>query len=403
MLLEFTCSNYRSVREPVTLSLRAGPDSSFGDGLIGFEDERVNPACAIYGTNGTGKSSVLSAMSLMRNMVVSNYFSQPGDPLPRAPHKLWANKPTSFSMEFVWKKIRYIYEFAYDDLSILSERLSYVPNGRIAKIFDRKKNEFSAGEKFSRLESLCKEKLFPNKLALSLAVNNLNYTEIVNAFMFYRESLVVLLNENNNWLEYSAEKLGHDKAIKNMFLTFMKNTGSDMVDIKAKSERKPVDPASIPPDVPKNIRALILNTPQFETIVTTIYNGFSLDIKDESLGTQKLIRLMCPIMDIFQKNKTFVCDEIESHLHPLIVRQLVSRFINGKGSSAQIICATHNVEMLDLKLFRRDQIYFTDINPDGHRTKLFALSTLKPRKDDNVQKNYLDNKYIKLSRDAWGE
>lgn len=45
-----------------------------------------------------------------------------------------------------------------------------------------------------------------------------------------------------------------------------------------------------------------------------------------------------------------------------------------------------NVEMLDLNLFRRDQIHFTDIKPDFHRTKLFSLSTLPCRKDENVQK-----------------
>ena len=61
------------------------------------------------------------------------------------------------------------------------------------------------------------------------------------------------------------------------------------------------------------------------TTVKTVYKGFSLDLVEESLGTQKLIRMMCPIMDIFQKGKTFVCDEIESHLHPLIVRQVVTR------------------------------------------------------------------------------
>lgn len=106
-------------------------------------------------------------------------------------------------------------------------------------------------------------------------------------------------------------------------------------------------------------------------------------------------------MDIFQKDKTFVCDEIESHLHPLIIQQLITRFIRGKGSKAQIICATHNVEMLDLNLFRRDQIYFTDINPDFHLTKLFSLSTLPCRKDENVQKKYLESKYCKVPKDVW--
>ena len=194
--------------------------------------------------------------------------------------------------------------------------------------------------------------LVQNKLLLSLIANNLNYEEILNAFLFYKEGLVILMNDNNNWLEYSANKMEHDKVIKDMFLKFMKDTGSDIQDIKTKSERRVLTSQELPKDMPPAIRAMVLNQPTIFTTVKTIYKGFSLDIAEESMGTQKLIRLMCPIMDIFQKDKTFVCDEIESHLHPLIIRQLITRFIRGKGSKAQIICATHNVEMLDLNLFR---------------------------------------------------
>ena len=230
---------------------------------------------------------------------------------------------------------------------------------RMGAVFTRNGSKVKAAEKFSKLEKDCKEKLAPNKLVLSLAVNNLNYEELANAYLFYSEGLVVLMNDNNNWLEYSASKMEHDNTIKEMFLKFMKNTGSDILDIKSKSEHRLMTAAELSPDMPQTLKVMILNQPLLSTSVKTVYKGFPLELNEESLGTQKLIKLMCPIMDIFQKGKTFVCNEIESHLYPLIVRQLVSRFIKGKISNAQIICATHNVEMLDLNLFRRDQIYFT--------------------------------------------
>lgn len=401
MLLEFSCSNVRSIREEVKLDLRAKNDDTFEANLINFENDRINAACAIYGSNATGKTSILTAMGMMKNMVISSHLLQPGDMLIRIPHRLWQEKPTGYSMTFVWEKIRYEYSFSYNDTHILKETLSYYPNGRITVIFNRDGNKVKVNEKFSRIETLCKEKLVQNKLLLSLIANNLNYEEILNAFLFYKEGLVILMNDNNNWLEYSANKMEHDKVIKDMFLKFMKDTGSDIQDIKTKSERRVLTSQELPKDMPPAIRAMVLNQPTIFTTVKTIYKGFSLDIAEESMGTQKLIRLMCPIMDIFQKDKTFVCDEIESHLHPLIIRQLITRFIRGKGSKAQIICATHNVEMLDLNLFRRDQIYFTDINPDFHRTKLFSLSTLPCRKDENVQKKYLESKYCKVPKDVW--
>lgn len=403
MLLEFACSNVRSIRDEVALNLRANPDDTFEKYLINAGGERVNPACAIYGSNATGKTSVLTGIALMQNMVTTSHMLQPGVQLPYVPHRLKKEKPTEYSMEFVWKKTRYQYRFSHDARHIIKESLFYAPNGRMGAIFVRDGNKVKVSEKFSRIETLCKEKLAANKLVLSLAVNNLNYEELVNAYLFYGEGLVVLMNDNNNWLEYSASKMEHDKAIKDMFLKFMKDTGSDILDIKPKSEQRLMTAAELPPDMPQALKSMLLNQPVVTTSVKTVYKNFALDLVEESMGTQKLIRLMCPIMDIFQKGKTFVCDEIESHLHPLIVRQLVGRFIRGKASDAQIICATHDVEMLDLGLFRRDQIWFTDINPDCHRTTLKPLSGYPCRKDENVQRKYLESKYCKGARDVWAE
>lgn len=403
MLLEFNCSNVRSIRDAVRLDFRANSDDTFENYLIHFENERINPACAIYGSNATGKTSVLTAMAIMQSMVMTSYLLQPGDFLPRSPHRLSQDKPTEYGMEFIWQKIRYQYNFLYDNEKIIKETLSYAPNGRMGVIFSRNGNRVKVAEKFSRIETLCKEKLTSNKLVLSLAVNNLNYEELTNAFLFYKDGLVILMNDNNNWLEYSASKFEYDKAIKDMFLRFIRDTGSDILDIKAKSEQRIMTASELPPDMPQAVKAVFLNQPVVSTVIKTVYKGFTLDIIEESMGTQKLIRMMCPIMDIFQKNKTFVCDEIESHLHPLIVRQLVSRFIRGHGKQAQIICTTHNVEMLDLNLFRRDQIWFTDINPDYHRTTLKPLSSFQCRKDENVQKKYLESKYCKLAKDVWVE
>ena len=184
MLLEFSCSNVRSIREEVKLDLRAKNDDTFEANLINFENDRINAACAIYGSNATGKTSILTAMGMMKNMVISSHLLQPGDMLIRIPHRLWQEKPTGYSMTFVWKKIRYEYSFSYNDTHILKETLSYYPNGRITVIFNRDGNKAKVNEKFSRIETLCKEKLVQNKLLLSLIANNLNYEEILNAFLF---------------------------------------------------------------------------------------------------------------------------------------------------------------------------------------------------------------------------
>ena len=133
MLLEFTCSNVRSIRDAVKLDLRANTDDTFENNLLRFENERVHPACAIYGSNATGKTSVLTGMAIMQTMVTTSHLLQPGDLLPRTPHRLSQDKPTEYQMEFVWKKLRYIYKFSYDNQKIIKD-VDNVPVGLTLRI-----------------------------------------------------------------------------------------------------------------------------------------------------------------------------------------------------------------------------------------------------------------------------
>ena len=60
-----------------------------------------------------------------------------------------------------------------------------------------------------------------------------------------------------------------------------------------------------------------------------------------------------------------VVDELDSSLHTLLVRRLVTMFqtpeLNPNG--AQLISSTHDTSLLDHTLFRRDQIWFTERMP----------------------------------------
>lgn len=56
--------------------------------------------------------------------------------------------------------------------------------------------------------------------------------------------------------------------------------------------------------------------------------------------------------------------------------------------------ATHNTDLLDLNQIRRDQIWFTEINPNGRQIDFYSLSEIKNvRKDENIKKGYISGKY----------
>ena len=183
---------------------------------------------------------------------------------------------------------------------------------------------------------------------------------------------------NNIMINYSTDRI--ENMNKNIELTLI--------------EKIPINQASIPREIPEQIRSMMLADMSIVPHIKLVYKDFSLDITEESVGTQKLLNFICPLIDIFENGKIFVCDEIEKHLHPIIVRHLVELFIKNKKSDAQIIVTTHDIDLLDLDLLRRDQIWFTSINPEVRKTDLYSLSSLKNvRKDENIKKNYLKGKY----------
>jgi predicted ATPase len=115
---------------------------------------------------------------------------------------------------------------------------------------------------------------------------------------------------------------------------------------------------------------------------------------EESGGTQRFFALLGPWLDALDNGHTVVIDEIETSLHPLLVRELLklvfSNETNPKG--AQIIFTTHNPILLDTELMRRDMIWFTE-KTSGSATRLYPLTDYKPRNNEALARGYLAGRY----------
>ena len=88
-------------------------------------------------------------------------------------------------------------------------------------------------------------------------------------------------------------------------------------------------------------------------------------------------------------------DEFDASLHPLLVGYIVSLFNNPNinKSNAQLVASVHTTELMDLKKFRRDQIYFTNKNRKTAATELYSLDEFSVRKSDNIRNSYLLGRY----------
>ena len=105
MLLQFSVTNHRSIRDTAIISMKASTDKSLSDCLISPDEKKqLVPVLALYGANAAGKSNVLHALLLMREMVCGRYAKLlKGEPFRRSrllsltsPHSRPALKPSIF-------------------------------------------------------------------------------------------------------------------------------------------------------------------------------------------------------------------------------------------------------------------------------------------------------------------
>ncbi len=54
---------------------------------------------------------------------------------------------------------------------------------------------------------------------------------------------------------------------------------------------------------------------------------------------------------------------------------------------------THDTGLLDLKLLRRDQIWFAEKDEKSMQTDIYALTEFSPRKEENIARGYLQGRY----------
>lgn len=398
MLLEFRCKNHKSIKDEVLFSLLASKDTFNSEYLYGYKDLKILKSSVVYGANGSGKSNFIDAIFFMKSLVTNSINLQPGMGIPYTPHKLNGVGSESFySVQFIKNGVRFAYGFSIEQMLVKEEYLYYFPNGRQAKIFDRTGMTYEEGSKFKGRFNSCKDVLKPNRLMISCAANFTNITEIEDAFRFFSEDLVIYTNANQeNWMQYSLYQFNSNPEIKNLALSFMRDIGVDIQDIKINIEESAFPQSELPEFLSDEYKNKLRMTPLQKITASVVYPGFETDLfTEESTGIQKLFAFLCPFLDIISKGKILICDELETSLHESLLYTLLKTFLslNGKEQS-QIIFTTHDTSLLSLDLFRRDQIWFTELNSLNRSTELYSLAEIKSvRKDENYGNGYISGRY----------
>lgn len=412
MIIDFKFKNYLSFAEECDFTMLANKDKSHEDNLIVIGKERLSKARMIYGANASGKTSFIKAMHFVSAFLLNSNNLLEKMSIPVVPFKFCDEcykKPTEFAITFIKDNIKYAYRFSCTRDRVIDERLDIYYTAKPTMIFSRTNGVDYEFNKDSKLLNELKDRNLENKLFLvTSATWNYEKTKPVVDYLLNTIAVVLAGDTDVVWKSY-LDRIYENNEVeeyKAFCLKILCNADISISDFSVDTKKVG--------DVRKNNRDLaefvrfaangdsvatdkLENNNLYEFITFhDVNNGktvsrYSLNLAEESLGTTYMFKYSPLLYYVFKEGKVLFIDEIDKSLHPLMVEYLVKMFLdkNINTCNAQLIANTHDTNLLNLDIFRRDDIWFTERDYESGKTEMYSLADFSPRNSENIEKAYL--------------
>ncbi|MFO0953711.1 MAG: ATP-binding protein [Isosphaeraceae bacterium] len=414
MLVSFRVENYRSYREGKTLSMVASNSGELPQNLIDVPEYnfKLLRTAVLYGPNASGKSNLLYAMNYLSDLLGSP-LSRDLRVAPRSPHfalnATAASRPTSFSTSFIFEKVLYEYSIAYHEGMIIEERFVAFPQSRPQTWFLRNRQDVEFNKTYLRGRKQALRTLMQPGIPLLAVAAAFDHPQMGapagwimgNLRERFATSPPHVVNPRSRISAMRTARLCEDdpqfREWVNAFLVHA-DLGIRNVEVEITREKvqQPFFVSAPDGSQVQEIREVhrSSHTPVFvhagEDEFITKFN-----LADESLGTQRLFGMLSEFYLALSAGRPTVVDELTASIHPSLVRVLIGMFHDAKVASrnAQLVFTTHDTSLLSGRLFRRDQVWFTEKDRAG-ATDLYSLHDVKDvRADDSFEKGYLRGRY----------
>lgn len=417
MMLYARAKNYRSIGTEQTISFVANTDKSHSNILKKDDNLKILPVIPVYGGNATGKTNLLKFIKTLVDIVTGKIKIEKA----YEPCKFYkGEEETTFEIVFSKNEIKYYYKLSYTAEEIKEEALYYYPNGKISKIFYNNSGTYSFGNSFeSSLAqytiNISKSSCFLNILSTFLGDKIESLNNVVNFFkndftfinldkdLYTIEKVKEILKKDKEKSEKIKEFIGYfyrhmNIGARGIIYNSLSSKFKDDTKDKLKEMLKTKEFASQFNKLKlseKDLLEILLEEDDKIYLVYETKNGnFEIPIEDESEGIKKIFTLGMPLAEALCHDKIVVFDELEVGFHPLLARKIIELFLSEKNK-AQLLFTTHNTNLLDLNLFRRDQIYFVSrTQQTDFKTTIQSLGQIPGvRKSADIEKAYLEGKY----------
>ena len=420
MLLNFTCDNFKSFREGFDFNMT--PAKRMTDLSYSILKETVPggvqtglPTSVVYGPNAAGKTSVVDAMSCMRQIVLRGNIrdvtnghsgSHVSGGLSLAPCAFRGDAaPVGFDVSFTHNGMKYRYVLSAFLGGFLERNVErHIDRERLfvndSLVFERTKDavdelrldaiasylnvgyELKDSEKTRRAMS---DNMDHESLLLVSDFNSFCSKRLVSEIRTWFEEQLIVVNSADVTRLHPGMYGDDGCALTNAYINRVTQEagaiGSDLVSVS--------DPET-------HATRLMSYLQKTEGTVS----GLDAD-GIESAGTMRLISIMPLIISALRRGAVLVMDDLDSSLHPMAVMSLINVFhndgVNKRG--AQLIFNTHNPIYLGYNLFRRDEIKFVERDRESKSSSLYALSDFRTngrasvRKTDDYMMGYLMFRY----------
>ena len=382
MLLNFSIQNFEVFSNTVELCCEANMHTKkFLSNVIQHKQGNVLKSLAIYGPNNTGKTCIIEAFVALRDVLLNKPF--------RFDSNVFVASPVvELGAEFLWNENRYFYTFSFNTKT---KEFSYEKFARIEfDAYGNKKEELYFERNVDTRESDSSDSKFNEIIKLSSKDSILIYSFDTNDFPLLDEAKRVLRGFAENIVILSMDRLSPLKTIEVLKKPETIEAKKTVSLIKAAD--LDIDDFMYSESVELNIKVddnsderLISAIKSSDRLMDqlrliSVHKGRPLpSIKFDSNGTKKIVALASYLVEALDKGKILILDELDSGLQFKLSRAIISLFNNLINTSAQLICTTHDVSLLDIKtLFRKDQIWFTD--KDSNQAYLYSLSNFTNEK-----------------------
>ncbi|MFE0147793.1 ATP/GTP-binding protein [Nonomuraea sp. NPDC059007] len=406
MLIRFAAANYRSISEPIELSMvaidrdreEARPVSLLGESLL--------PIAAIYGPNASGKSNVIDALVWLRD-AVRHSLRIWEDEIPIEPFAFGEGPvtPSSFSVEIAIKGVRFEYLLELDRERVVYEGLFHYPEKKRRRIFEREEMELKLQRGLGGLSGT-RELMTQRTLALSVArrFDEPLVTDFAASFMRMHVLGQTARHRMRGlpyggaplstlrWFEQPGDQLslfgeseldagiigGREQALS---LLRLADLGIEDVIIEDQDESY-----SEPRGRARR---------RFRLLHRTLNETMPFEWHAESEGTRTWFALIGPVLTALRTGTAVLFDELDASLHPTLSAELLRIFhspvTNPRG--AQLVFTSHDASLLNS--LNRDEVWLTEKRPDGS-TRLGALADFageRVRKSQNLENAYLHGRF----------